>query len=225
MADPTRHTIENLRLDLEAARAGKTWLLLPEGFRNDHGDTYPLPGKRAELQILVAIPIKPGKRDSGCTYLRRCLEALKQKHDDRRLTQINRETQGHKLDRAAAGLQDQASRYKAEMREAVNQVRQEAEKAVAGLNDLFALGREGIEGQMKAYLAGTEYQGERIDGEAFRSCFRMVTQAVKGLGLPSEQRDKARDAVMEEVAKSLEATQSAIAGAQATDSTDGGTEH
>ena len=83
---------------------------------------------------------------------------------------------------------------------------------MAGLNDLFALGREGIERQMKAYLAGAEYQGEKIDGEAFRSCFRMVTQAVKGLGLPSDQRDKARDAVMEEVAKSVEATRSAISG-------------
>ena len=193
--------------------AGKTWLLLPEGFRDQgSGKVYPLPCRRIELQKLIAIPIPEDKTDSGCQYLRRAMK-LWRSRQERRQSAI------HDVGRAAEKVQGKVSHFStftkdmcAEVRAAVDEVKQEAQKAVAGLNDLFALGREGIEGQMKAYLAGTEYQGEQIDGEAFRSCFRMVTQAVKGLGLPSDQRDKARDAVMEEVAKSVEATRSALSG-------------
>ena len=39
----------------------------------------------------------------------------------------------------------------------------------------------------------------------------MVTQAVKGLGLPSDQRKPATDAIMEELAASLKATREAVA--------------
>ena len=202
-------------MDIDAAMAGKTWLLLPDGFRDQEcGKTYPLPSLRTELQKLVSIPIPPSKNDAGCLYLRRAVSAFKRK-------QARRQSAIHDAGRAAEkvrnhvhSLQNLTLKLRAEARAAVDEVKQEAQRAVANLNDLFALGREGIEGQMKAYLAGADYQGERIDGEAFRSCFRMVTQAVKGLGLPSDQRDKARDAVMEEVAKSVEATRAALGGAE-----------
>ena len=192
---------------------GKTWLLLPEGFRDiDSGKVYPLPCRRAELQKLIAIPIPEDKTDSGCQYLRRAMKLWRSRQERRQSAIHDAGRAAEKVQSQLGHFEDLTKKLRAEARAAVDEVKQEAQKAVAGLNDLFALGREGIEAQMKAYLAGAEYQGERIDGEAFRSCFRMVTQAVKGLGLPTEQRDKARDAVLEEVAKSVEATRSALSG-------------
>ena len=76
----TGHSIASLRLNMKAAQDGKTWLLLPEGFRDqEHGQNYPLPGQFLELQRLSIIYIAPNKKDSGSIYLRRAVEAFKEK--------------------------------------------------------------------------------------------------------------------------------------------------
>jgi len=79
-----RYTIKSLRLDLESARAGKTWKLLPEGFR-DHscGTTYPLPSRRVELQKLASIflPHNSNKPDCGCVYIRRAIKKWKKQQE------------------------------------------------------------------------------------------------------------------------------------------------
>ena len=82
--------------------------------------------------------------------------------------------------------------------------------------DLFSLGREGLELQMRAYLDNKEVNGEIIKARAFRECFRIVTAAVKGLGLPSDQKRPATDAIYEEVAAALEATQETVALSEST---------
>ena len=53
-----------------------------------------------------------------------------------------------------------------------------AVNAIANLNDLFALGRRGIDGQMQAHLAGETWMGEEINARAFRELFRMVITGV-----------------------------------------------
>ena len=63
---------------------------------------------------------------------------------------------------------------------------------------------------MRAYLNGDEYQDERINKRDFQQCFRMVTQAVKGLGLPSDQRVTANEAIIEEVAAAIRDTQEIV---------------
>ena len=204
--------IADLRLDLDAANAGKTWLLLPEGFRDQEcGLLYPLPSGRNELQKLAAIPIPLAKQDCGVIYLRRALKAFNGRQAKRQSATLDIAYKGRQAENVVRKVQVLAKELRAEARAAVEEVKQEAQKAVANLNDLFALGREGIDGQMKAHLAGENWHDEKVDAAAFRECFRMVTQAVKGLGLPSGQRDKAREAVMEEIAKSLEDTREAVA--------------
>ena len=208
-----KRTCESLRLNLKDAMEGKTWLLLPDGFRNQEGGkTYPLPTSRPELQKLIVIPIPANKSgDSGIYYLHRAVEAFKRRSAER-LSPIDMSRKINEVDNLKHALREQARRFKLSANEAVEEVRAEAGKAIASLNDLFALGREGLGGIMKAHLAGEQWKGEAVSTDQFMGCFRMVSQAVKGLGLPSEQRDKARDAVMEEVAKSLESTRSAISG-------------
>lgn len=211
-------TVAGLRLDLISAAAGKTWLLLPDGFRSDEcGNLYPLPSDRADIQKLVAIPIPRRKKDSGVIYLKRALKEWRSRQEHRQSAALGAARAEQQVLQAKAEFTAMTREMKAEARAAVEEVKQEAQKAVANLNDLFALGREGIEGQMRAHLAGSEWQGEKIGADAFRECFRMVTQAVKGLGLPSGQRDKAREAVMEELAKSLEDTRDAVAMAPGND--------
>ena len=212
MPEGGRHTIASLRLDLDSAAKGKTWLLLPDGFRaNECGNLYPLPSMRPDIQKLVAIPIPRRKKDCGVIYLKRALKEWRDSLEHRQSAALGAARAEQQVIKAKQNFTALTKELRAEAQAAVDAVRQEAQKAVASLNDLFALGREGIEGQMKAYIAGTEYQGERIDAEGFRRCFRMVSQAVKGLGLPTEQRDRARDAVMEEFAASLKDTQEAVA--------------
>ena len=213
-----KHTVASLRLDLESAPAGKTWLLLPERIRsNECGMLYPLPGDRTEIQKLVAIPIPKRKKDCGTLYLRRALKEWRKRQEHRQSAALGAARAETQIINAKKEFTALTKELRAEARAAVDEVRQEAQKAVANLSDLFSLGREGIEGQMKAHIAGTEWKGEPIDARAFRECFRMVSQAVKGLGLPSDQRDKARDVVMEEFAASLKDTQEVVAMAPGSD--------
>jgi hypothetical protein len=224
-----RYTIKSLRLNLKAAHEGKTWLLLPQGFRDQQsGLDYPLPARRNELQKLVAIPIPPhiDKRDCGCMYLRRALKKFKAQEFSNisALSDLGRRRE--QIKSSHRNYNTRVRELRQEMRKAVDQVKEEAQVAIASLNDLFALGRKGIDGQMRAHLESRKWphhakckvrkchddcQGEHIDSAAFRQCFRMVTQAVKGLGLPTDQRAEATDAIVEEYAASLKATQEALA--------------
>ena len=214
-------TVESLRLNVQAALAGQTWLLLPEGFRDQaSGAKYPLPSIRLELQKVAIIPtLTARKTDSGCIYIRRCVRALQKKLRASNSAIIDVGRRREAAEHATRDYKKALEAFKAEAHEAVEGVRRQAEQAIASLNDLFSLGRKGIEAQMRAHLDGNEWQGEKIDARAFRECFRMVSQAVKSLGLPSDQRDAAREAVIDEVSAALKATQEAIAMAPGGDET------
>lgn len=210
----TRHpiTCESLRLDLEAGRAGKTWLILPEGFRSaDDGKKYPLPNSIREIDRLLKIPIPPGKRDAGCIYLRRALR------ESSRLL-LRKQSAILDIGRHNQEVIEQSDKFREHIREKqaeaeriVDEVRASRDKAIASLSQLFDLGREGLEGQMKAHLSEQPWKGEKISADDFRQCFRMVSQAVKGLGLPSTERETARSAIMEQAAAALRETQEALA--------------
>lgn len=213
-------TIETLRLDVASAIAGKHWLLLPNGFRDqDSAKTYPLPSSIEDLQKLIVIPIQPRRHDGGTVYLKRCIKLYREKLAGKQARAVGVAESSDKMAKAQDNFKLQVKQMKAEVREALDGVKAEAEKAIASMHDLFALGRKGIEGQMKAHLDGAPWQGEPIDARAFRECFRMVSQTVKGLGLPSEETKHARDAVMDEIAASIKATQEVLAMAADPDDT------
>jgi hypothetical protein len=205
-------TCANLRLDIETAMQGKTWLLLPPGFRDsDSGATYPLPTRRSELQRLIAIPIQPGKLDAGTRYIKRAIAKFKERQQNTQSAMIDL---GRRQQQAEAYQDEYHRKLKSlrdEAQKAADEVRAQADKAIASLTDLFSLGRKGLEGQMKAHLDGKPWQGEEIDSDAFRQCFRLVSQAVKGLGLPSTERETAREAIIDEVSAAMKATKEALA--------------
>jgi hypothetical protein len=208
-----RYTIKSLGLDLAAAENGKTWKLLPEGWRAmECGQTYPLPGRRHELQKIATIYVPPHhkKRDSGCAYIRRAMKAWTERQKNYTSAVHDVGMRANQIKRSQHNYTLALKKCRQDARDIVDEVREEAVKAVATLNDLFALSRKGLEGQMKAHLDGKEWQGERITSAAFRQCSKIVLQGVKGLGLPSDQRKPASDAVMEELAAALQATQEAV---------------
>jgi len=218
-------TIKNLRLNIEEAEKGRTWLLLPEGYRQPPaGMKYPLPTLRADLQRLMTITIKSDKRDTGSTYIRR---AIKEHH--RRSTgrwkdeDLRMEGREHRLarqeERYGQRLKDLGKRATA----ATNRVVDEARLAAASLKTLFELGKKGLEGQMQAHLKGNEWQGEKISAAAFRGCFGLVRQTVKDIGLPASPEDDLTDTVMDEVAASIEETRGTISLAPGAD--DDGASH
>lgn len=214
----TAQTCKTLKLNLDDGLAGRTWLLLPEGYRDqEQGKTYPLPGTRNELQKLAMIPIPLGKMDSGCIYLRRAAEAYRSKVTAMQSAALDIGRKASQTLDMKHNFGTDLRRMKEEAAKAVEGVKIEAGKAIASLSDLFRLGREGLEGQMKAHLAGETWKGEQIDAEAFRNCFRMVSQTVKGMGLPSDQTEKAKEAIIEEAAAALRDTREALAMAPGTD--------
>jgi hypothetical protein len=205
-------TIANLRLDIDAARAGKTWHLLPEGFRDQTAAAnYPLPSRREDLQTLAGVVVNHHGRDGGVIYLRRAFAMWRKKQAAAPAVLANADRLNDAIRQKNVTYAKALNAMRTEAEQAVERVKQRADEAIASLTDLFALGRKGIEGQMRAHLDGVEWQGEPVNGRAFRECFRMVTQAVKGLGLPSDQRQEATKTIMEEIAASLNDTQATVA--------------
>lgn len=187
-------------------------MLLPEGFRDmNSARTYPLPSYTKDLRKLTQIPVVQGVRDSGTVYIKRAEAAWKRKASRKLSAVLDVERRRDEIKAQQNSLQRDMEACLKEAQAAANQVKAEAEKQIANLSDLFALGRQGIEGQMRAHLDGTVWQEEKISARDFRECFRMVSQAVKGLGLPSDQREKAREAVLQEVAEAAESTKEALA--------------
>lgn len=220
-APGNRHTVESLKLNISEALAGRTWLLLPEGYRDQQsGDTYPLPTNLRELQKLLVVPIPALKRDSGCAYLKRAQAEFKSRMAGRQSALLDLGRKTNKINEKMSNFTTDVQKMRDQMHEAVAGVRTEATRAIASLSDLFKLGREGLEGQMKAHLRGVSWQGEMIDAAAFRNCFRMVSQTVKAMGLPSDQTDKAKVAIMEEAAAALRDTREALSMAPGTDPKD-----
>jgi hypothetical protein len=206
------YTIDNLRLDVKAAEEGRTWLLLPDGFRAlECGKSYPLPSYQKDLRELALIVPPPGNVDAGVIYLRRAMSQFRKRRGRKVSALIETDRRSAELLVEHGRYRKQIDALKAEAEKAVDKVKAAANQQIANLSDLFALGRQGIEGQMRAHLDETKWKKETISARDFRECFRMVSQAVKGLGLPSEQRDKAREAVMEEAAAALQSTQEVLA--------------
>lgn len=205
-----KYTIENLKLNVEEAKNGRTWLLLPEEYNDPKlAEEYPLPADTEEVQLLSLLPVRHQQRDTGSIYLRRAKRELTARLRGKTRAPINieaveakTEDMGKQFEKRLEGLESKAN-------QAIQRVQDAASKAIASLDDLFRLGREGLEGQMKAHLAQEAWKGEEINARAFRDCFRMVFQAVKGLGLPTAEESKARGAIFEELAASLRATQEA----------------
>ena len=222
------YTIKSLQLDLKAARAGRTWAMLPPAFRNqEDGGTYPLPTRRQELQILTTIYTPPNKKDAGCVYLRRAMAAFK-KAQARTSSQIldlshRRNAIETRQKDLILTMKQKTEEVKEATEKAKEFIQKQAEEAVASMSDLFSLSRKGLDGQMQAHLAGEEWKKETITAHAFRECVRIVTQTVKGLGLPSEERTRSTEAINKEIADSLEGTRDALDLAPGSD--DGETKH
>jgi hypothetical protein len=216
--DPKRdrhncHTIRTLRLDIKAAEEGKTWKLLPEGFRDqDCGRTYPLPTRWREIQKIAAIylPAHAEKRDCGCFYIRRAIREWTSRQEKKQSILLDLGRREQQITKRHEHFNEKAREREQEARDAVENVREEAKKAVASLTDLFALARKGIDGQMRAHILGAKWHGEKISAAGFRDCFRIVAQAVKGLGLPSDQRAKAEGAILEEAAAAIKAMKESL---------------
>jgi hypothetical protein len=204
-------TIKSLRLNVELAKAGKTWHLLPEGFRDrPSARAYPLPSSREELTKIGMIVPAPGQSDNGCVYISRCRKRLKEM-DLRRASAANDiQYRQYKVVKGEEKFTKKLKALEEEAIRAVDSVKEEAERATASLTDLFSLGRKGLKGQMEAHLANETWKGENISAKAFRDCYSMVSGTVKALGLPTDQKKYAQEAVMAEAAAALRDTQDAL---------------
>lgn len=210
-----QHTIESLKLNVKDACNGKPWLILPQEYRTKPlARAYPLPSKVEEIQLIAAIPLV-SRMDCGAVYIRRAISELNRRIKQSKFASERADRKVDAVEQQAVELKGEfegrLARLEAEAQAVVQRLQDRADLAIASLDELFRLGREGIEGQMRSHLAGEKWMGEDITGRAFRECFRMVTQTIKGLGLPTGEEQPARKAIIEEAAASLRATQEAVA--------------
>lgn len=204
------HTVENLKLNIKAAEDGRPWLLLPEEYQSGSlAREYPLPADIRQLQQVATLPLQKNKMDSGSIYIRRAMRELQRRLTAKMGTHRRLEGAENAAKEALKSFENRVKQLEARGEKAIQGVQDRADEAIASLNDLFELGRKGLEGQMQAHLDGKPWQDEEINARAFRECFRMVSQAVKGLGLPSSEREKAREAIVKELSESLKATKEA----------------
>src|SRR3990167_4738373 len=125
------HSLRSLNLGLEDAESGMTWLLLPEACRDtEHAKVYPLPTKMVDLQRLVAIPVpnmNSGPVNDGDSatkiYLERASLNLKTRRKRRDSAYLD-------LTRRKQSIAEMQSRVKAQMKQAVEGVKAQAQEAI-----------------------------------------------------------------------------------------------
>lgn len=204
-------TIKSLRLDIQSAREGKTWLLLPEGYRQaPAGKDYPLPSFMSDIQTLAQIPIPKLKRDQGVVYLRRINKEFTKRLAHRQSALLGIARKETQVNRQAKKFQQKVRHFGIEMKKTLNGLKEEAEKAKVTLNEVLDLAKVTVKGQLEAHLAKQKWQGEEITAAAARDLAKIAINAVKGLGVPSEARDQATEAMFEEFAEALKDSQEVI---------------
>ncbi len=205
-----RYSIESLRLDVDSAMAGKTWLLLPSAFRAS-GKSYPLPSKRIELQLLSTIPIPAYKKDDGVLYIKRAIGRWKLRQTQSVRNEVHIQSGIFRAEQSADKLILRTKELRQQAKQAVDEVREEAQKASASLGDLFSLIRKGLNGMIKAHIAGEEWHGSMVTKREFLTASAVVIGAVKGLGIPSGQGKVAKDVIQEQVAAAIREMQETLA--------------
>jgi hypothetical protein len=127
-----RYTIRNLNLNIESAMAGKTWTLLPEGYRDQSdGKRYPLPSRRRELQIIAAIPIPPRKLDCGCLYVMRAIRKWREHAGKEQSVLIDVARRGEQIKKKHEKYNVSVDNLRNEARREVDKVREEAARQIA----------------------------------------------------------------------------------------------
>lgn len=207
-------TCEALGLDVERAKVEGAQVLLPEAARNRKAvREFPLPYSKHELARLMEVPVPTDATSPEGMLIRRIQKrwydrVTSKEPGKARLSTARSE---RSIEVAKAHAKTHIDETLAEIATSAKMVHAVAEKVTGSLTDLYDLCRQSLEGQLRAHLTDGEWHGERIDAQAARECFRLVTQAVKGFGLPREADKRAAGKIsMEETAAAIRETQEAL---------------
>lgn len=209
------HTIKSLRLDINEAKQGRAWNILPDGFRGKGvGHSYPLPSSTVELERISYMPLIAGKRDSGTVYIRRIKTEYKRRIARKASLANDVSCRTEKVKRVQENFIAKSAFLCGQMHEARDSVRIEAEKIkaemAASVSDLYETAKGELGKQLEAAKEGNTYHGEKITAKAVRECYRLILQTVKGLGLPSVDEDGARETIDKELADAIRGIQENI---------------
>lgn len=203
-AKPKRliHTIASLMLDMEAARAGKPWLLLPRGPRGrvGGGREYPLPTAYQELKRLAELPFKAKGRDETTAYLRRARRRLTQ-HTSKNDVALGVLTNATAVKKASGEIGATLKDAKQKIAAAVADVQAEAIKAAASLTDLYGLTRAHAARVLEAALKDAPINGEVPTIDQATNVMKAILGHVAKMGagiLAPDEKDEAEDAIVEQ---------------------------
>lgn len=156
------HTIRGLRLDIVAAEAGKTYLLLPYDVRGDYAaaDAYPLPGNIGELARIAELPLRRNGRHGGARYIRRARKAMLRRATH--IKAVDLDMSRAECSEKALQVAKAAADARATMDEAVAGVRAEALKSVASMGDINEKLKQAADRIVTAFLADQPINGEPV---------------------------------------------------------------
>ena len=205
------YTIESLRLNVEEAEGGRTWLLLPPDVRMDkhRAPVYPILTMVGELTRVADIKLPMNSRNAGADYIRRCRRAKLKRAVNTRLADIEvGKAEVAEFSQQTAHAAAQAQRA---MEAEVERVRLQAAKTLVSMADLNGLAKGAATDILLAFREGKTLNGEPVSVDQAIAAFGRVFSQVGKLGagaLDGAGREQAEEEIMREFA---EATRSRLA--------------
>lgn len=156
------YTIQSLRLDMAAARAGKTYLLLPFDVRGDYkmAEAYPIPSGISELAMVAELPIKRNSRHGGARYIRKARKAMLRRAPHLKAAAFDMSLA--ECEEKAVNVHKAAAAAQADIDAAVAGVRAEALRSVASMGDINEKLKQAADRIVTAFLADQPINGEPV---------------------------------------------------------------
>ena len=198
------HTIQSLRLNVEEAEGGRTWLLLPPDVRRDKykARSVPVLTQIGELARVADIKLAPRVSNAGAQYIRKCRAAKKRRAVNTRLADI--EVGRAECEEMSAQTATVAAKAQAAMEAEVERVRLQAAKTLVSMADLNGLAKGAATDILLAFREGRTVNGEPITVDQAISAFGRVFSQVGKLGagaLDGAGKEQAEDEIMREFAE------------------------
>ena len=194
-----KRTIAGLRLDVEAAEAGRYWEILPVEARKSEY-LWPTPIGTEELCRIDCITL-PGsaKLNAGASYIRRCKRTLARRRA--RLKAYRVEAPIARADQAAERTEALAAKFEEDLAALKEGVRKRASDLTISLGDLHDQVKRVAGLMLSAYEAGETVNGEPVSQRTAADIIGKVmthTARMGGAAIDATGASEAEASLMEE---------------------------
>lgn len=203
-----RHTIASLRLDIEAAEAGRFWELLPFDIRRTDEATaaYPLPADIKEVHRISLVQTgRSVKSNSSGLYILRARKAYASRRKNLASGTFRIEQQVEAARAAHYRLKKTFDEQRRDINAEIDAVRVDIAKKTASISTLYDLMKQGSEMILKGFVEGAEVHGDKVSIADFQRTAGLIASHTQKIGLPSTDAKPAEEAIFAEAQAAIEA--------------------